>query len=333
MLEALAGSNSKNKINYWAAMVNEIMIGYYMLGAPGIGSWSGYVNPDFSRSKLTEIKKKIPATEYKIREDRAKAQAGEIRKWISSAPHNVTYGGGVKQVLWTIDQGQAPGILARATGKPTSKGNPADLLLGFGNGAFLGISAKSGTEKHEKQITLNSPGLKTVDKELGTTIEQTVNDMEHKAIKDYNLPEKKTEMKPYLRQEENIFLQQATIDEGKQIIRYARDKVLEVMSKMDQDTVKKLITRLWLKMGDFIVIHPYYIKVTAIGESSNIKVNITDPVKNSKLYELYNGQVTFQSGGDSSITVLVNNKPYFNIFSKYRSEKIATTLQYQVKGF
>ena len=114
------------------ADVNEILLGYHILGS----TWIGFQKESEVKNQLSIRHSEIGDTDYNIQEERAKVMATKSLDWARAN----NYGNRVVKAWWTA----RPGILSEAVGyEVDSSKNPTDTLVQFETDKFLGISAKS----------------------------------------------------------------------------------------------------------------------------------------------------------------------------------------------
>ena len=99
--------------NTLQADINEILMGYYVLG----GKWTGFQQQAYSKQQLNSRKKQVGEKLYLVQSARAEVMSEETLKWAKKNG----YKGRVKRVWWTA----RPGILSKAVGyEVDSRKNP-----------------------------------------------------------------------------------------------------------------------------------------------------------------------------------------------------------------
>ena len=132
------------------ADVNEILLGYHILGS----TWIGFQGKTDAENQLNNRRSQIGDTDYNIQEERAKVMATKSLDWARAN----NYGNRVVKAWWTA----RPGILSEAVGyEVDSSKNPTDTLVQFETDNFLGLSAKSTAGKGD--IGFKNPGIGTID--------------------------------------------------------------------------------------------------------------------------------------------------------------------------
>ncbi len=299
------------------ADVNEILLGYYLLG----GKWAGFQGASDAKKQLEARKEQMTPEMYDIQADRAKAMAKETMAW---AKEN-GYKGKVKKAWWTA----RPGILSQAVGQPVdSRKNPTDTLIQFSDGKFLGISAKSSGQNVE--IGFKNPGIGTLDKDLGLNISQMIKKEEEKVVKKHDLPASKKARKAFIR--ENPEIQKDTRAKGLKILGMVRDTVIKKLSSMKQEDLRRYLLTSWMDAGSEV--YPPYIKVTGrFGGKKQATADIVDPIKNPKLDAILQKPIKLHANGTDSIGVEAKGKRIMSGRAKYESEKIASSVKFSVEGW
>ena len=147
---------------------------------------------------------------------------------LSWAPAN-GFNGKIIQAWWTA----RPNVLSKAVGRPVdSRKNPTDILLVFGDGTFLGVSAKS-TGKMSGGIGFKNAGLGTLSKELNLPLPEKIAQMEQEAsgmlhVGDTMLSDVgKAIRKQLIRSNHEVMLQANQL--GARILNVIRDAILELI--------------------------------------------------------------------------------------------------------
>lgn len=301
-------SKMSSSTNTLKANVNELMTGYYLLG----GTWKGFASSSIAHRAITAAKAKLDTQEYKDQVGRAKAMASEILSWTEKNG----YKGAVQNVWWTA----LPGSLAEAYGKPVnSKENPSDILVLFGDGQYLGISAKSSVRK---EIGFKNPGIGSIEKALNVSLSQVQERFTAQAVKQFNLPVSLKERKKYVRQ--HTALQAKTQKVGDKIIVTTRNMLFDRLNELDNKGLKCYLKKYWLNANN---IGPRYIKVTGRGKAGNYSAVVTDPRKNTKLSCLQKHKVTLVPVGTNTIGVMAHDTKIMKIRLKYESEKLCSSIK------
>lgn len=295
--------------NTIAADVNEIMLGYYMLG----GKWTGFQGAADAQQQLELRKEALSAAEFADAIGRAQAMAEEVKAWASSNG----FKGKVKKVWWTA----RPGVLAQAVGQEVdSRKNPTDTLVQFSDDKFLGLSAKA--TKSSGDIGFKNPGLGTIEKALGLSLSSMVQMATKTAIEKYNLPKPAARRKKAIRADSKI--QSETNEMGLRLLRDLRDALYKKLKTLSQDELKAHLIENWM---DADIVYPPYIKVTGRGKDGNYSADVMDPLKNPKLKALASENVKLSKIGDVSIGVTAGKKNIMKMRFKFESEKLASSVK------
>lgn len=295
--------------NTLGADINEIMTGYFLAGS----SWSKFGNGAEAKKAVDERKKQVSPEELKDQVGRAKAMAEEVLAWASANG----YDGTVQKVWWTA----RPGILSKAVNREVdSRKNPTDILLDFGGGEFLGVSAKS--TKGGGDIGFKNPGIGTLSKNLGVDFAALTSEIEMQMIKKYKLPEGIKARKIYIRA--NPKIQQKTIEAGTKMLNILQSALHKNLSSLDQKALRKHLLTAWL---DAEGADPYYIKVTGHGKNGNYSADVMDPMNNEKLKLINNGKLQVTPVGNDSVGVLADGHRIMKMRFKFESEKLASSIK------
>lgn len=289
-----------------AADINELMMGFYLAG-----SWAKFDNPAEAKRQIEAKRKKITPELFDQQAERAERMAAETLKWAKK--HG--YSGKVGRIYWTA----RPGALQSAVG-PTGvvdKGNPTDILIKFGNGQFLGISAKSTLKYGE--IGFKNPGMGTIEKIHHADFAQVKDAIELKFVKDHNLSPVASKRKKEIRADKAL-ITAANVERTK-LLTMLRDLMLYALGVMSPEAARKHVVSDWMDAGKSV--YPSYIKVTG----TKNKVLITDPLKNSKLGALNKGPVKFVKVGETSVGVLADGKRIMKMRFKYVSQAMASSMK------
>lgn len=289
------------------ADINEILFGYYCGGA----DWSKYEDSKYVRGQYDRKIKKLTQEELNIQDDRAERMAKETLKWAATNG----YGGRVSKVWWTA----RPGSLQKAVGnsRNVSDKNPADNLLLFTTGEFLGLSAKSTSGL--KDIGFKNLGVGTIDKLLSLDLTSIVKEEEKKFIEEHNLPSSAKVRKAEIRRDPEI--SSAANKERTAIMNKIREVLLRKLNKLSDDEARSHIVENWMDSGSDT--YPPYIKVTGTRNG----VLIEDPLKNSKIEALNKGDIKFSPLGNETIGVVASGKKIMKMRFKYTSQALASSMK------
>lgn len=291
------------------ADINEIMMGFYLAG-----SWSKFKNGKDAQETVVSRKKMVGPDVYDDQVGRAKAMSQEVLNWCKANG----YDDQIQSVWWTA----RPGILSKAMGRQiNSKVNPTDILLDFGNGKFLGLSAKS-TSKGSGDIGFKNPGMGTLGTALGIDFGSLIKHIEQEMIEKYKLPAGVKVRKAFIRQYPEI--QQKTVEAGAKMLNILRDALLKQLNSMDQDAIRKHVISNWLNAEQA---DPYYVKVTGNGAKGKFSAHVDDPMNNDKFKAISSGKITAVPLGSDAVGITADNKRILKMRFKFESEKLASSIK------
>jgi len=297
--------------NTLQADINEILLGYYVLG----GKWAGFQQHNETIRQLNGRKDQVGENLYKIQSARAEAMSDVTLDW---AKRN-GYKGKVIKVWWTA----RPGILSKAVGYDVdSRKNPTDTLLLFDDGQFLGISAKS--TKGKGDIGFKNPGVGTVEKSLNINLKKIINDEESKFTKRFSLSESKSKRKVEIRKNPKIKEQSNFARDS--LLKNIRNALYKKLKSMTQSQLKDYILNEWMDAGSMIM--PPYIKVTGHGNKAPFTASITDPLKDSKSNAIQKKKITIEEVGNDAVGILAGGKKILKMRAKYESQAMASSLKF-----
>lgn len=297
--------------NTLQADINEILLGYYVLG----GKWLGFQQQSETVRQLNGRKEQVGENLYKIQSARAEVMSDVTLKW---AKQN-GYKGKVLKVWWTA----RPGILSKAVGYDVdSRKNPTDTLLLFADGQFLGVSAKS--TKGKGDIGFKNPGVGTVEKSLKIDLKEIINVEESEFTKRFNLSESKSKRKIEIRKNEKIVAESNLARDA--LLNKVRDALYKKLNSMSQPQLKIYILNDWMDAGSMIM--PPYIKVTGHGNKAPFNASITDPLKDSKSNAIQKKKITVENVGNDAVGILAGGKKILKMRAKYESQAMASSLKF-----
>lgn len=294
------------------ADVNEILLGYYLLG----GKWIGYQDQSEVKKQLKKRRAQIGEEDYKIQDGRAKVMSIKTLKW---AKEN-KYGSSVSKVWWTA----RPGVLSKAVGfEVDSKKNPTDTLVQFNTTkSFLGISAKSTAGKGD--IGFKNPGIGTIEKSLSVDLKSEINKHENNFTETYNLSKSKSARKLEIRKKKNLI--EASNTARDIILGKTRDSFFKELKKLSQKDLKQYVLTDWLDAGT--IIRPSYIKVTGHGSKSPYTASLLDPLKNSKMDYMNKEKIIISKVGNDSIGIKAGSHRIMKMRVKYESQAMASSVKF-----
>ena len=297
--------------NTLEADVNEILLGYYILG----GKWVGFEGSGEAKKQLNQRKSQIGESKYSQQSERAKVMANVSLEW--AAKNGIK--GKPAKVWWTA----RPGILAKAVGKDVdSRKNPTDILVQFSSKAFLGLSAKSTQTKGD--IGFKNPGVGTVEKVLNVKLNHIAEKAVTDAIKKFKLSSVSSTRKAEIRK--NPKIQQQTTKMGEKVLHDIRDALFKKFNSMSNAAVTKHVLDEWMDATKSV--YPPYIKVTGMGSKAPFTAKVEDPTSNAKLTALSTKPIKLEKVGNDSIGVSAGPKRILKMRAKYESEKLASTIKF-----
>lgn len=291
------------------ADINEIYLGLYLNGGKSYDS-------EADKHLKTRIRQARPS-EVLDQNEKAFAMAQAIIKWAKANK----YTGIIKNVFWTARSGKLQETVGREV---DSKKNPADILIQFSDGKFLGVSAKSSKNIYRVDIAFKNPGLGTVEVELKINIRKQIQKIEDSAVKTFGLPQSLTEREIKIRK--NLALQKRTNLAGSTLLMAIRDIFFAKLKTMKQEDLRKYILNSWLDSNENLF--PVYVKVTGIGDHPPYAARVDDPLNNSKLKSLKNGKITVELVTDDTIGVKADGVRILKIRAKYKAIKLASSIKF-----
>ena len=293
------------------ADVNEILLGYHILGS----TWIGFQGKTDAENQLNNRRSQIGDTDYNIQEERAKVMATKSLDWARAN----NYGNRVVKAWWTA----RPGILSEAVGyEVDSSKNPTDTLVQFETDKFLGISAKSTAGKGD--IGFKNPGIGTIDKALNLDLAGIVEDEENEFTKLYGLSTTKTMRKIEIRRDQNLI--EASNDARTITLGKVRDVFYRKLNILSTKKLKEYVLSDWLDATK--TISPMYIKVTGHGSEYPYTASLMNPLQNSKIEALHKSNLTVSKVGNDSVGVETINKRILKMRVKYESQAMASSVKF-----
>lgn len=303
--------NELNKFNLThASDINEILLGFYLID----GNWSKFANASDAQKILELRKNSVDQTTYDVQAGRAAEMAKQVQIWTKSNGFDDQ----IQRVWWTARQN----TLSQAIGRPVNwKLNPTDILIDYGNGKFLGLSAKSTHIKAD--IPFKNVGMGSLGKVLDIDFGSLIKNIGDEIVQKYNLPAGQKVRKIFIRQNKEV--QEKTVEAGNKMLNILRDVLLKKYQNMDQEELRKHILTIWLNAAEA---DPYYIKVTGRGDpQNNFSAVVEDFLKNDKLKALASGKLSVIPTGDDSVGISADNKRILRIRFKFSSEKLASSIK------
>ena len=302
-------NESKNTLG---ADINEILLGYYMLG----GKWTGFFNAASVKKQLKARQDQVSEAEFEMRSGQAKAMAKETFKWAKANG----YKGAVKKAWWTA----RPGELGNAVGfEVDSRKNPTDTLVQFADKSFLGLSAKS-TKQTKGDIGFKNPGVGTINRALGIDLNTIITKAEKVFANKWDLPAAKSARKKAIRADKEI--EKASNEARTKVLSQLTNAYMKTLKSMPEKKVKEYLLSDWMDVGE--AVKPAYIKVTGNGKKEPFTATILDPLKNNKAALVQsNKKLELKKVGNDSVGVIVGGKRIMKMRFKYESQAMASSMK------
>ena len=293
------------------ADVNEILLGYHILGS----TWIGFQGKTDAENQLNNRRSQIGDTDYNIQEERAKVMATKSLDWARAN----NYGNRVVKAWWTA----RPGILSEAVGyEVDSSKNPTDTLVQFETDKFLGISAKSTAGKGD--IGFKNPGIGTIDKALNLKLAGIVKKEENDFAELHDLSTSKSTRKIEIRRDQNLI--DASNDARTITLGKIRDVFYNKLNVLSNKKLKEYVLSDWLDAKNSI--SPMYIKVTGHGSEYPYTASLMNPLQNSKIEALHKSNLIVSKVGNDSVGVETINKRILKMRVKYESQAMASSVKF-----
>jgi hypothetical protein len=294
------------------ADVNEIWCAYLL---------SGEQFPDRITEQTFNRKKGALSTqEYKDQIGRAEAM---VKEFIKMAERK-GYGTKIESVYWTAKPGFD--FLPIVGVKVNQVKFPADILVQYALGGFLGLSAKSTISG---DVGFKNPGVGTVDNDLGLNLAAYVQASEEEALEDYpkfaamSQSNRALQMRKWKEAGDPVF--KILNEKGRLVESYCRDKLFAKLNNItSQQARRQYLIGSWM---DATNAYPPYIKITGSGEKGRYNAIGVDPLANSKMDALNTKSITFTKAGNNSIKVSAGSTKLFNMRYKFKSYKFAGTMK------
>ena len=293
------------------ADVNEILLGYHILGS----TWIGFQGKTDAENQLNNRRSQIGDTDYNIQEERAKVMATKSLDWARAN----NYGNRVVKAWWTA----RPGILSEAVGyEVDSSKNPTDTLVQFETDKFLGISAKSTAGKGD--IGFKNPGIGTIDTALNLKLAGIVKKEENDFAELHDLSTSKSTRKIEIRRDQNLI--DASNDARTITLGKIRDVFYNKLNVLSNKKLKEYVLSDWLDAKNSI--SPMYIKVTGHGSEYPYTASLMNPLQNSKIEALHKSNLIVSKVGNDSVGVETINKRILKMRVKYESQAMASSVKF-----
>ncbi len=306
------------------ADVNEILLGYHLLG----GKWTGFQDAGRTKTALGGRLSQIGQLAYDIQDDRAKAMSMRVLSWAAKNNFN-RVGVPVAKVWWTA----RPGVLSKAYGKSVdSRKNPTDTLVQFKNGKFLGLSAKSTAGKGD--IGFKNPGVGTIDKALGIKLKKIIDKQEELFIEEFELSSTASSRKVEIRASQELI--EAANEARDETLKKVRNSFYNKLRKLRPKILKAYVLSDWMDATNTNA--PYYIKVTGHGSKPPFTATIVDPLNNTKMEVIMKTDLKVVKVGNDSIgveaiakggqSISAANKRILKMRVKYESQAMASSVKF-----
>tara|TARA_B100002019_G_scaffold135188_1_gene116454 strand:- start:713 stop:1642 length:930 start_codon:yes stop_codon:yes gene_type:complete len=288
--------------------------------------WCAYLlNGDQFPDRITEQtfnrkKTALSDQEYKDQIGRAEAMVKEFTKMAERKG----YGTIIDSVYWTAKPGFD--FLPIVGVKVNQTKFPADILVQYAMGGFLGLSAKSTISG---DVGFKNPGVGTVDADLGLNLAGYIAAAEEEALEDYPDFARMTKANRTLQmrrwKESGDERYKILNEKGSDVETYCRDQLFAKLNNIvSQQERRQYLISSWL---DATNAYPPYLKITGSGEKGRYNAVGMDPLANSKMDAINTKRITFVKAGKNSITVNAGSTPLFNIRYKFKSYKFSGAMK------
>ena len=265
--------------------------------------------------KAVEKKSKLlTPQQLEQQQGRAGAMVKSFNSWAKSNGFN-----GISAVYWTA----RPGFTFKpVTGYDVDqRKNPTDVLVQYGDGKFLGMSAKSTSGKGD--IGFKNPGIGTVDRDLKLNLKMIPKTVADNFANSVGLPKPSNARKSKIRQSPD--LKKQAEDLGLTVLNTLREQFLTKLNTMSPQQRREYIINSWIDASEGLL--PRYVKVTGRGTKEPYSASVDDPLNNDKLRKLTNDQISFEAVGNDSVGVKAGGKKILKMRFKYESQKLASTVK------
>lgn len=307
--------------NHHASNVNEISVGYF-LNHNRFPAWQF----GSSEEQSLKDKEKIESREERAAQSfRGYRQAHAVFQYLRTVHPTEK----IEQVHWV---GQL-NTMTPVVGFPVEqRENPADLLLQFESGQFLGISCKSTTT--HKDICFKNLGVSHFKDVLGLDLHALSKEAEQQFLEDYpELPTKQIERKKYLRAHPH--LHNECEKRGTHVMGRAGRMLTRVLKLLPQETLRAYLLRYWLNDA----CNPPWIRCTGWGTGKTryeYHAHIGDPSLNEGPYMMKEycavrtQPLTLETRGKytQNVAVKAGDVNAFKIRGKYESQKLASAMKF-----
>ena len=294
------------------ADLNEILIAWYMADS----QWRKVHDGRKIKAYYDMVQDRLTDEEFLNQSERAWAMSAVIEQW---AKQN-GYKGGVVKTWWTA----RAGVLAKAVGYPVdSRKNPTDTLLKFGDGQFLGISAKS--TKGKGDIGFKNPGAGTFDRLLKTSLSDMYREAQSKFATDLELSQSAAARKKEIKADKTLLVKASAARTI--MLNLLRDHLLKAMNSMKDKKLREFILD---ECMDAKPVLPKYIKVTGHGKSPNFNATIKDPLKDDKATMVAAEEIQLSAVGNDSVGVTAGGTKILKIRFKQEATAMASSMKLSV---
>lgn len=289
------------------ADVNEIYTAFVL---------NGNKYPD-TVSKIQFDKKSALLTSDQLKDQmgRAESMSSAFMNWASRNG----YGSSIISVHWTA----RPGFSFKSvTGYDVDqRKNPSDVLVDFGGGKYLGLSAKS--TKGKGDIGFKNPGVGTVERDLNIKLKPIADKVTKEFIEKFGLSQSASIRKGEVRS--NPLIKKNADGEGAKVFNEMRKVFLNKLNSMNDKQKKDYIIDSWIDAS--AELRPAYVKVTGRGNKGRYSADVDDPLNNPKLSAISKDKISFEEVGNDSVGVKAGSKKILKMRFKYESEKLSSSLK------
>ena len=308
-------SSYLEETNTFRSDINEILLGYYLLG----GSWDGFEDSATIKKLVKDRRDKLTDEEYESEKQRSRAMVDTIKDWMQANGFKQK----ISKVWWTA----RPGEVARIVGTDVGD-NPSDILLQCNDKKYLGISVKS--TKGTRQISFKNLGLGTVENELKLKLKDVQTRQESQFIKDYNLSDTPVKRKDEI--QSNPMVREKANEARSKTLKLIRDMIYRKLALMPQGKLQQHVVNFWMgidtsKDQALPMLVPYII-VTGHGSDRSFYATIVDPHKNPKVFAAQTEKLKLTKSGNETIGIYTDTTNIMRIRAKYGTVPMAAPIEF-----
>ena len=281
-------SSYLEETNTFRSDINEILLGYYLLG----GSWDGFEDSATIKKLVKDRRDKLTDEEYESEKQRSRAMVDTIKDWMQANGFKQK----ISKVWWTA----RPGEVARIVGTDVGD-NPSDILLQCNDKKYLGISVKDVQTRQEskfiKDYNLSDTPVKRKDEiQSNPMVREKANEARSKTLK-------------LIR--DMIYRKLALMPQGK-----LQQHVVNFWMGIDTSKDQALP-----------MLVPYII-VTGHGSDRSFYATIVDPHKNPKVFAAQTEKLKLTKSGNETIGIYTDTTNIMRIRAKYGTVPMAAPIEF-----